>query len=197
MPRHFSFKQAGSHLLRRAIAYLIDCVCVFLFFALSQTLILLPVRRVMGVTSEWFQSGLNTQLYTLATISVPVWLYFAWMESSTGNATIGKRLAGFRVIDYASHARIGFWRALLRTIIKLIPWEIAHLANNLPEPIWLMDEPGFRIGFVFTGLLMGVYILFVFFHPAGRAPHDLISGTMVSRTSVEKHRERDVSENGK
>jgi uncharacterized RDD family membrane protein YckC len=136
-----------SGILPRGIAYLIDSFFAFLIFAITQPLVFSPMRSALGVTENWFHSGLNTELYTILTISIPVWLYFAILESSPWRATIGKRILGLQVVDSSSQTQIRFPRSLLRTIVKLLPWELVHLANNLPVPIWYADEPGFRVGF--------------------------------------------------
>lgn len=41
------------------------------------------------------------------------WLYFAWMESSGWQATLGKRMLALRVTDKKGR-RVSFWRASLR-----------------------------------------------------------------------------------
>ncbi len=64
--------------LRRGAAYLLDCTVAFAAVAASQVLVLAPLRTWLGMKDEWFHSGWNTEAYTLLTISLPVWLYFAW-----------------------------------------------------------------------------------------------------------------------
>jgi uncharacterized RDD family membrane protein YckC len=154
---------------------------VFGLFAVLQLLVFSPLRSMIGIDEQWFHSGERTQIYTLMTISLPIWLYFALTESSPWRATVGKKLLGLCVAGAERGERIGFWRALVRTIIKLLPWEIAHLSNNLPAPMWYADDPGFRIGFVVSGVLMIVYMAMVAFAPRRRGPHDLIARTVVLR----------------
>lgn len=50
---------------------------------------------------------------------IVAWLYFAGMESSTEQATLGKMLMGIRVAD-GSGGRIGFLRATGRHFAKII-----------------------------------------------------------------------------
>lgn len=177
-------RETYAGLLLRSIAYVIDCIIAFGIFAATQLLVFKLMREALGVSEEWFRSGINTELYTLMTISLPVWLYFALCEQSAAQATVGKRFMKLRVADAMSRRRISFPRSLLRTIVKLLPWEIAHLSNNLPEPLWYMPEPEFRIGFVAAGLLMGVYVATVALTEKKQGLHDLIARTVILKSGV-------------
>lgn len=169
-------------LMRRGVAYLIDCTVVFGVFAITQLLLFAPLRALIGIEEQWFYSGFNTQLYTLLTISLPVWLYFAWFEQSAWQATLGKRLLRLQVVGASTQQRISFGTAFLRTLMKLVPWEVAHLANNLPTPIWYATDPGFRIGFAVAGVLMGVYMVLVAITARHQGLHDLVARTTVRYT---------------
>ena len=178
--------EGTAGIFARGMAYLIDCCFVFVIFAITQLLIFAPVRSVFGITDNWFKSGLNTQLYTIVTISIPVWLYFSILESSSWRATIGKRILGIHVVDSISQSQIRFPYSLLRTVIKLLPWELAHLGNNLPEPIWYAKEPGLRIGFVFSGLLMTGYVVVLCVNSRRQCIHDMLAQTLVSKPGSTK-----------
>lgn len=167
----------------RGLAYLIDCTFVFAFYAITQLWVLTPLRDVIGLEYSWFASGLNTQLYTLVTISLPIWLYFAVFEQSAWQATPGKRLLKLRVIGTIEPASISFPTAFLRTLIKLLPWELAHITNNLPEPIWFAENPEFRFGFIGVGLLMGIYMAMVTFTKQHQGLHDLVAQTYVIKSA--------------
>ena len=167
--------------LARGFAYLIDCCFAFLLVALTQIVFFSPLRSVAGMTGDWFHAGINTQLHTLATISISVWMYFAVLESSGWQATVGKRITGLKVGDSISHSKIGLLRAVFRTIGKLLPWELAHIGNNLPTPIWYTDSPEFRIAFAFSGLLLAAYILVMFTNSGRRTIHDILVSTEVTK----------------
>ncbi|MEQ8767115.1 MAG: RDD family protein [Planctomycetota bacterium] len=173
-------------LLSRGFAYLLDCTIAFAVFAVVQLFALLPLRESIGITDAWFHSGWNTELYTLLTISLPVWMYFALFESWRG-ATPGKRLSRIRVLDVWSGEGIGFGRALLRTLVKLLPWELAHLGNNLPEPMWYAEDPGLRVAFALSGLMLAVLIGSVLLSKSRRGLHDLAARSLVV-SSKELHR---------
>ncbi len=58
------------------------------------------------------------------------WLYFALLESSPRQATLGKMALGIKVIDYSGNG-VSFWRATLRhfaKFISLITFAIGYLA---------------------------------------------------------------------
>lgn len=80
-------------LVSRGVAYLFDCVIAFVFFAATQVLLFTPIREAVNIGEQWFYSGVKTELYTLLTISLPIWLYFAFFDQSAWQATIGKRKA--------------------------------------------------------------------------------------------------------
>ena len=163
----------------RSIAYLIDSAIAFGFFAATQLLIFTPVRKALGLGEQWFYSGVHTELYTLLTVSLPIWLYFALSEQSSWQATVGKRLLKVKVFSTTSQRRIRFSESLLRTFVKLLPWEIAHLSNNLPEPLWYASQPEFRVGFVAVGVLMGLYIAMVALTKKRQGLHDLLARTVI------------------
>ncbi len=169
--------------LRRTFAYLIDSLLAFVGFALTQWLIFVPLRTALGVTEAHFHNGWFTEAYTLLTASLPIWLYFILTERSSWQATLGKRILGLQTVDSASGNQIGFWQAALRTLIKLLPWELAHLANNLPVPIWYTPNPGFRLGFALVPILITVYILLIFFTPKKQTLHDLVAKTRVTNAN--------------
>ena len=163
----------------RSIAYLVDCAIAFAFFALTQLLVFRPLREALGLDEQWFRSGINTELYTLLTVSLPIWLYFAICEQSRWQATVGKRLMKVKVSSATSQKPIRFSVSLLRTVVKLLPWEIAHLSNNLPEPLWYSAQPGFRLGFALVGVLMGLYMAMVTLTKKRQGLHDLLTRTVV------------------
>ena len=122
--------------------------------------------------------GIPLEIYTLLTISLPTWLYFAGSEQSTWQATIGKRVFRLIVTDIWGD-RIGFGRALLRTVIKLLPWELSHLTVNLPTSIMYEPEPKFRFGFVVVFVLLVFYPALVLLTRRHQSLHDLIAKTIV------------------
>ena len=122
--------------------------------------------------------GFPLEIYTLLTISLPTWLYFAWSEQSKWQATLGKRVFGLIVTDTQGE-RMGFGRALLRTVIKLLPWELSHLTVNLPTSMMFDPDPQFRFGFLVVFALLVLYPALILFTHRHQSLHDLIAKTIV------------------
>jgi uncharacterized RDD family membrane protein YckC len=125
-------------------------------------LVFLPLTIVSLVLQSAEKSADDTSVkVTLALIIVLValfslvvrWLYFALMESSAWQATLGKKLIGLRVTDMACQ-RIGFGRATGRYFGKILSALI------------------FMIGFMMAG-----------WTERKQALHDMIAGTLVVRNS--------------
>ena len=166
-------------LVRRTAAYLIDNLVMFVAFVILQSFVFLFLRAWIIGSDDWMKAGgFPLEAYTLLTISLPAWLYFAWTEHSTWQATIGKRLLRLNVTDTAGD-RIGFGRALLRTVIKLLPWELTHITVNLPTSMWFEPEPEFRFGLLVVFVLLIIYPTLVLFTRRHQSLHDLIAKTVV------------------
>jgi uncharacterized RDD family membrane protein YckC len=166
-------------IVRRTGAYLIDYVVMFVGFVILQSLVLLPLRTWMLGSDQWMKAGgFPLEAYTLLTISFPTWLYFACSEQSSWQATIGKRVFGLIVTDIRGDG-IDFGRAMLRTVIKLLPWELAHLTVNLPTSMFFAPEPQFRFGLLVVFALLVVYPALVLLTRRHQSLHDLIAKTVV------------------
>jgi len=82
---------------------------------------------------------INSQLIGFLSLTLPVCLYFFLMESSKMRASVGKMALKIQV-------ERGKGSILKRTILKFLPWEIAHIGvywmiyfknSNTTEPNWL------------------------------------------------------------
>lgn len=114
--------------MKRVAAYLIDIVLLFAVLGPLGQL----VQWSMGISPR---TGPEIWLSIIWNFSVPSWLYFIVSDTSSGGATIGKRLLGIKVS--ADTGRMGFARSLLRTAVKLSPWELVHVSMFA-----LTDDPG-------------------------------------------------------
>lgn len=126
----------------------------------------------------------GAQIIFFLVMTFPVGAYLYLTESGTHHATFGKRKVGIRVVG--SDGGMPSKRSiLLRTIIKLLPWEVAHTF------VWQMQYVFYRSGYeaempewIFVGLsisiiLVVIYIGMIALRPDGRGPHDLLAGTLV------------------
>jgi uncharacterized RDD family membrane protein YckC len=121
---------------RRFVAYIIDSILVSVVFWLA-ALILGGIAGDGGVIFA----------YVLGTIGA--FVYYAGMESSTSQATVGKIALGIQVTDLAGN-RISFGRALGRNLAKILSALILY------------------IGFIMAA-----------FTAKKQALHDMIAGTLV------------------
>ena len=160
-------------MVRRLAAYALDvallaAVLVPLAFGLQA----LVGYRPDTDTGVWLAS--------LATISLPSWLYFTLSDASSGGATLGKRLLGLRASDIDG-GRIGAGRALLRTAVKLIPWELTHV-TLFGLSVELGTFTGIQIALLWLVYgLFAVYVIVGLRNRGERSVHDLVAGTMVRR----------------
>ncbi len=125
-------------------AYMIDfIVCFVILFILSMLFGVSMAYSGDNDTLEGGAIGLMVGMY------IAIILYFPILESSSWQATIGKRAVGIKVIDLDGR-RIGFPRALGRFFAKIISGIILY------------------IGFIMAG-----------FTERKQALHDIIAGTLV------------------
>lgn len=172
---------------RRIAALLIDWLLI-----LSWMAVLFGASMVIVVTTgslpNWLAYGTAVaQLIGFAVLVLPVGIYLWATESSAAQATVGKRAMGLRVVTLEG-GRPGRGRILVRTVVKLLPWEWAHFWVWQLMAIVLTggtDVPGWIVaGLTSAYLVPLVYILVVAFQRDRRGPHDLVAGTRVVRYSA-------------
>ena len=145
---------------RRFAAYLIDAIVVSAVLGIILVVLNLAgipmfenvetVTQVEGMSASAEVTATPTTL-AIVIIIVAEWLYFAGLESSARQATVGKMALGIRVTDLDGE-RIGFGRATCRLLAKIISALILY------------------IGFIMAG-----------FTARKQALHDMICGTLVVR----------------
>lgn len=166
--------------IRRAVAYWLDCtVCYAFLMVLVQWAILSNIRERIGITEEWFMDSWNMEIYVLLTISLPTLLYFSFLDMTKG--TLGKRAMKLRVY-HGNGTELGFGRSLLRSALKLAPWEIAHVGVVFPTPLYYETEPSVRILTIVGLSLLACYVSSMYFFKDGRTLVDLIMKTKVKDT---------------
>ncbi|MBN2174803.1 MAG: RDD family protein [Bacteroidales bacterium] len=145
----------------RFLAYLIDEILI----SMVEWIIVLPILGVMGITifsmqeagiSEeemWLWMGpMMGAMFSVIVLSIALnWLYFAIMESSKVQGTVGKMILKIKVTDYEGQ-RISFGRATGRFFGKIISGMIL------------------MIGYIMAG-----------FTEKKQALHDMMAGCLVIR----------------
>ena len=133
---------------RRFAAYLIDYLVIFAgAFALG-----FVIGIIAGVAGADIEGGWRAAIYVVTFVGY--YLYYALLESSANQATVGKLALGLKVTDEEGN-RISFWRALGRTFAKILSALILF------------------IGFIMAG-----------FTDRKQALHDKIAHTLVVRRSA-------------
>jgi uncharacterized RDD family membrane protein YckC len=158
-------------LLRRVVAYMIDIIGLFVLLApLGQA-----VLWLVGTTPRSGPAMAQTILWNF---SLPVWLYFIISDASAPGATIGKRLLGITVVRMDG-TRLRWRQALLRTTVKLLPWELVHLAAFALSTDLTRFRPAQMVGVALANLLIVVYLLRAGYSRGQRSVHDDVAGTVV------------------
>jgi uncharacterized RDD family membrane protein YckC len=171
-------------LIRRAGAYLLDVTLLFL--------VLYPVGQLLRFAIGWQApsppTGLGVWLASALNFSVPSWMYFVLSDSSASGATVGKSLLGLRV-RRVNERSVGMARALGRTAVKLLPWEITHLSAFA-----FSAQPGGSLGLgQLIGLAVANVLIVVYFMVAActggrRSVHDYVAATEVRASMAKPNR---------
>ena len=112
----------------------------------------------------------------LATV-LPAGAYLGSTEA-TAQATLGKRLQGLRVLDQYD-APPDATRIAVRTFVKLLPWQLGHVA--VARIMLGVRQPWVGWPCYLASLTVpAVSVALALRDPAGRALHDRIAGTRVS-----------------
>ncbi len=171
--------------LRRIAALLIDYALILGWMAIIAA-VSAGIAVVTGGYADWLAWGTAVaQLLGFAVLVLPVGIYLFVTESSARQGTVGKRVMRMRVVA-GDGSRAPVWRILVRTIVKLLPWEIAHffvwhtVAAATGEGVF---QPWLIAGLVVADLLPVAYVLTVLLEPQRRGPHDLVAGTRVVMAS--------------
>jgi len=158
-------------LLRRMVAYMIDIIGLFVLLA--------PLgQAILWLVGTKPHSGSAIAQTILWNFSLPVWFYFIVSDASASGATIGKRLLGIKVSRMDS-ARISWPQAFLRTTLKLLPWELVHVAAFALSTDLTQFRPAQMVGVALANLLIIVYLLLAGLSCGQRSLHDYVAGTLV------------------
>ena len=162
---------------KRAGAFALDYI-VILGYLLGITLFSLLVNTLFSSNQWLFADRIRAQLVAFLLVTLPVALYFAVSESSMRQATWGKQRLQLKVADRNGN-RISFWRALGRTLLKFVPWEISH---TLIWQIYFspqMDSVWINYGFVLVYLLIGLNLISLIVTGTHQTLYDLLTNTYV------------------
>jgi uncharacterized RDD family membrane protein YckC len=169
----------GVRLKAFAFDYLPIAVYIILLFGL--TMAVSWGMSASGRPVSWPDNPLLADLLAFLILVLPVILYFTFQESSSRQATWGKRERGLLVVN-ENGERLTFGQAFLRSFLKFLPWQIAHTSlfhwEGWPfapaEPTVMV-----LVGFGLVYLLVGIYIVSALVSKKHRTPYDWAAGSYV------------------
>jgi uncharacterized RDD family membrane protein YckC len=170
--------------LQRAGAWALNIIVIIAWIGVITSVRLLAFGDA-SPPSEDLASKLFGHGIGLATLTIPVWLYFSLSEWLVGYS-LGKAALGLRVVDKTGHYP-SLPRALLRNALLLAPWEMAHAAIWWSPGRPFLDAPGntaFAL-MIASLVLAAVWFVSTLLWP-GRSLHDWLSGTKVVQVGVLK-----------
>lgn len=162
---------------QRVKAFSLDYLLIILYLIVILSASLL-MDGLFDFEQRLFADRILAQVSAFVIVTFPVILYFVIGESSVNQATWGKQRMGLKVVDHNGN-RISFWRAITRTLLKFIPWELSHTL------IWEINFSGGTFssavgyGFVLVYALIGLNIASIFMSRTRQSLYDLLSGTFV------------------
>lgn len=148
------------------------------YLLIAGYLILLIVVFAFLPIAQFFENRIQAQVIGFLLVTLPITLYFAFSESSKKQATFGKQRQSLKVID-KNENRTSFVKALIRNILKFLPWEISH---TLIWQITFFPETNpiiINLGFGFVYLLIGLNIASVLMTKTRQTLYDFITKTFV------------------
>lgn len=165
---------------RRLAAFLLD----YLVIAGYIILLILTVGGLMAAGLVPRAAAPDPLLYdsiAFVTLVLPVILYFTLLESSPWQATLGKRRVGLRVTA-ADGGRLSLRQASLRSLVKFLPWQLAHTSlfyikgwPFAPEP----PTPPVVLGLALVWVIVGAYLVALLVDKAHRTPYDRLARSVV------------------
>jgi uncharacterized RDD family membrane protein YckC len=149
-----SYARLGVRIKAFALDYII--IAGYLIFVVGFGVVLNTFFPT--VAHRLFSNPLSGQITGFLMITLPVSLYFILFESSVWKATWGKQKKGLQVTR-TDGARLTILRASSRTLLKFIPWELAHTC--IWQISFAQQEPSriIIVGFVLVWILVGANLV--------------------------------------
>jgi uncharacterized RDD family membrane protein YckC len=162
--------------LRRLVAYGLDVLVL--------AAVLLPLAfGIAAVLGTDGLTGPDVWVRQLATISVPAWAYFILTDRLGRGRSVGKRALGLATRG-PDGAPPGWAAAIARTALKLLPWELVHIAFFAMARSFERVEP---IQLAVAGssyVLMAVYVVVALLNAGERSVPDIVASTRVASVEV-------------
>ena len=179
--RSKNYHYAGFAIRLKAFAFDYLIILSYILLLTVVTTVVIKVSGLLGSSVQWPEDPILADLIAFVTLILPVILYFTLQESSPRQSTWGKRKAGIRVVD-ANGGALSRGQVFFRSIVKLLPWQIAHTCLfHIPGwPLAVTMIPHMvTIGFALVYVLVALYIAATFISKKRRTPYDWASGSCV------------------
>jgi uncharacterized RDD family membrane protein YckC len=153
----------------RLLAFFIDILVIFpLLFILA-----VIINLILGFPS----TGIEIYIRIVLSFSIPIWIYFVFSDISQKGATFGKKLMkiGVKTVEGEN---LTIKSALLRTLVKLIPWELTHIT------FFVLSKNGEfsllqMVLVIIIYLLIFIYGYFMIRTKGRKGVHDLLAKTTI------------------
>ncbi len=172
----------GAEMWLRIKAFLYDYLLILGYLAV---LLAVGVFLRLGPLAERWSELLSTpgrqDLLAFATTVLPVVTYFVLCEASATAGTWGKKRVGLRVVGLDGE-RLRFRHALVRSIAKFAPWQMAHTAMfHIPVfPTATGDPPAWTMWLLVSmWVLVVLYVIGLTRFAGGRTLYDRLSCSQV------------------
>jgi uncharacterized RDD family membrane protein YckC len=162
----------------RLLAFARDYLAIALYLIMV-VIFGLTLRSAFPKTaSKLFGNPLTGQVTAFVLVTLPVTLYFTLLESSSWQATWGKRQQRLKVIGRDGR-RLSRSRALVRNLLKFVPWELTHtcmwqVGSGAAEP-----SPLITAGFVLVWLLVIANVACLWLGSTHQTLYDWLAATYV------------------
>jgi uncharacterized RDD family membrane protein YckC len=169
---------------RRVAAWMLDYLVILGYLiVLTAASLGTQLSPAASVFSTALTRPITAELVGFLTLTGPVVLYFALTEASAWQATFGKRALRIVVVGPGG-GRLPLGRALVREVVRFLPWEMAH---SLIWPLALAPHkeplPVTIGGFAAVYLLVIIYLVSLFVGSEHRTIYDRLAGSRVVRRS--------------
>jgi uncharacterized RDD family membrane protein YckC len=168
---------------RRVAAWLLDYLVIaaylILLTAVSIGLLASPVGTAFSAA---MRQPIPAELFGILLLTGPVVLYFALMEASARQATLGKRALGIVVVGPGG-GRLSLGRAIVREAVRFLPWELSHaliwraVLSPQRNSLTALETAGFAVVY----LLVFAYLVSLFVGSQHRTLYDRLAGSRVMR----------------
>ncbi len=164
----------ASRLRPRLWSLLLDYLVIACWIGVL-TVVGLAVRPMLPPADSTLRPAAFDLVAFVMTV-LPVWGYLTITEAGRRQATFGKRAAGLRVLR-ADDAPASGGAVALRNAVKLLPWQLAHVA--VARFMLAVDLGLGTLAYVASLALVVLTVLMAVRDPLHRGLHDRVAGTRV------------------